>query len=509
MKRVKQFFTRCIDEEEDDGTIDEEDNITSFHTTSNNQQNTEENPHLLSNFAGFHRDVPRIMNRGNGHYRIKRKNQHSLRSRVLHLTSIYHILINFSWWKLLLLLILFYLTLHITFALLYFAAGNDTIGGLNPELQDKPYSGESFIYCFFFSVQTMFTIGYGGLYPKSYYANSLVVLQSFLGLFIDVFVVTLSVAKFSRPTKLRKSILFSKVGVINHLGYFNRASLYNELTTRSSFDSNVPELPEEIPMYFVFRFANNRKTQFCSTKLRMVFIEWMKESQLHEHKRKTMESIEKIEEKNKNLKKRKKGGIVSDLITSNVNHNNFGILSSLGESPNNVYYLQSMDIPNDNKENNNLTNNNLNNPNNNGILDSNIVYDETTPLHSFWGRDEIIEPLYPLVTEMYFQVNHQNGKTMDIDFSTPLMGLPFTVVHPITKDSPLYTYLRNPERKNNIEIVVCLDAIDEATSGQIQARYSYTVNDLILDNEFSPCVYRKGKELIVDYDKLSDVRPIL
>ena len=39
-----------------------------------------------------------------------------------------------------------------------------------------------------------------GLYPKSIYANCLVVIQSFIGLFTSTIVVALSVAKFSRPT---------------------------------------------------------------------------------------------------------------------------------------------------------------------------------------------------------------------------------------------------------------------------------------------------------------------
>ncbi len=58
----------------------------------------------------------------------------------------------------------------------------------------------SFLQAFFFSVQTMGTIGYGTLYPESTPANTLVVAESVVGILLTAVFTGLVFAKFSRPT---------------------------------------------------------------------------------------------------------------------------------------------------------------------------------------------------------------------------------------------------------------------------------------------------------------------
>ena len=53
---------------------------------------------------------------------------------------------------------------------------------------------------FFFSVQTMGTIGYGAIYPESFAANCVVVAESIVGLIVTALSTGLVFAKFSRPT---------------------------------------------------------------------------------------------------------------------------------------------------------------------------------------------------------------------------------------------------------------------------------------------------------------------
>jgi inward rectifier potassium channel len=64
---------------------------------------------------------------------------------------------------------------------------------------------------FFFSVQTMATIGYGLMAPQSTYANILVTLEALLGLTGFALAAALMFARFSRPTA---RVLFSNVAVI-------------------------------------------------------------------------------------------------------------------------------------------------------------------------------------------------------------------------------------------------------------------------------------------------------
>lgn len=113
----------------------------------------------------------------------------------------YHLMLTIPWSGFLLLITSGYLGLNLLFAFAYLAGG-DCIANAKPD---------SLADSFFFSVQTMASIGYGALYPKTLYANALVTLESIFGLTGMAVVTGLSFARFSRPTA---RILFSKVAVI-------------------------------------------------------------------------------------------------------------------------------------------------------------------------------------------------------------------------------------------------------------------------------------------------------
>src|SRR4029077_2976104 len=69
----------------------------------------------------------------------------------------------------------------------------------------------SLIDAFFFSVQTMGTIGYGKLTPATLYANVLVTVEVLVSLLGIAMVTGLAFAKFSRPTA---RVLFSERAVV-------------------------------------------------------------------------------------------------------------------------------------------------------------------------------------------------------------------------------------------------------------------------------------------------------
>src|SRR5271155_5381642 len=81
--------------------------------------------------------------------------------------DLYHRLLEISWTRLMLLVVSAYLIANTIFALLYLASG----GGIENARQG------SFLDLFFFSVQTMATIGYGKLVPVSVVANILVTIE--------------------------------------------------------------------------------------------------------------------------------------------------------------------------------------------------------------------------------------------------------------------------------------------------------------------------------------------
>ncbi len=99
----------------------------------------------------------------------------------------YHWFLIVPWWEALGAIAAGYLVLNALFAALYLETG-----GI-----DHAAPG-SFLDVFFFSVQTMGTIGYGTEYPVTHAANALVVAESVTGLFVIAVATGLVFARFSR-----------------------------------------------------------------------------------------------------------------------------------------------------------------------------------------------------------------------------------------------------------------------------------------------------------------------
>ncbi|MGH7008116.1 MAG: ion channel [Stellaceae bacterium] len=117
-------------------------------------------------------------------------------------TDIYHSLLTVSWRGFFALLSVAYMLFNFAFALLYFAQE----GGI---ANAKP---GSFADAFFFSVQTMATIGYGDMHPATFYVNAVVTVEVLLGMTGFALATGLIFARFSRPTA---RVMFSDVAVVS------------------------------------------------------------------------------------------------------------------------------------------------------------------------------------------------------------------------------------------------------------------------------------------------------
>lgn len=115
--------------------------------------------------------------------------------------DLYYLILTISWSWFFVLLALGYAIANSLFAIAYLAGG-DGIENAEPG---------SFKDAFFFSVQTMASIGYGAMYPRTLYANFLVTIESLIGLLGIAMGSGLMFARFSRPTA---RVLFSRVAVI-------------------------------------------------------------------------------------------------------------------------------------------------------------------------------------------------------------------------------------------------------------------------------------------------------
>ncbi|HEY9848344.1 MAG TPA: ion channel [Leptolyngbyaceae cyanobacterium] len=144
----------------------------------------------------------------------------------------YHWLLTISWTQFLVVIAIVYVTANILFALAYLAGGDGI---------ENARSG-SFFDAFFFSVQTMASIGYGAMYPRTTYANIIVTIEALAGLMGLAMGTGLMFARFSRPTA---RVLFSRVAVITS---------YN----------GVPTL--------MFRAANERHNQILEAQVKVTML---------------------------------------------------------------------------------------------------------------------------------------------------------------------------------------------------------------------------------------------
>jgi inward rectifier potassium channel len=115
--------------------------------------------------------------------------------------DLYYLLLTMSWLQFLGLAIALYLVSNLLFAVAY-VLGGESIANARPG---------SIVDAFFFSIQTMATIGYGAMYPKTFYANWLVAIEALIGLLGVAMITGLMFARFSRPSA---RVVFSRVAIV-------------------------------------------------------------------------------------------------------------------------------------------------------------------------------------------------------------------------------------------------------------------------------------------------------
>ena len=144
----------------------------------------------------------------------------------------YHLLLTLSWPKFLALVGIAYVVINVVFALAYLATGD----GIEHARHGN------FLDTFFFSVQTMATIGYGEMHPQSFSANVLVAIEALLGLLGVAMATGLMFARFSIG---KARVLFSRVAVITP---------YNDMPT------------------LMFRVANERENWILEAQIHLTLV---------------------------------------------------------------------------------------------------------------------------------------------------------------------------------------------------------------------------------------------
>tara|TARA_B110000211_G_C14008647_1_gene522031 strand:+ start:126 stop:1034 length:909 start_codon:yes stop_codon:yes gene_type:complete len=152
---------------------------------------------------GFGKNVDkdfRFINR-NGSINVKRKGLPVFRPYDL-----FHTLITIGWLKFLFLVGTSFFLINAIFALVYYLIGENSVS-----LVDHESEFDAFWDYFFFSVQTITTVGYGAMSPLLVSAKIISSIESFIGLLGIALVTGLLYGRFSRPVA---KIKYSEFGVV-------------------------------------------------------------------------------------------------------------------------------------------------------------------------------------------------------------------------------------------------------------------------------------------------------
>ncbi len=143
----------------------------------------------------------RFLNK-DGSVNIKRRG-----SKGLDNVDAYHWLITTSWTNLLIVILVAYTITNTIFASVYYGMGYQNFGGVGG------YDGPArFLDLFFFSAQTLTTVGYGHVYPNATNVSTVAAIESMFGLLGFAMATGILYGRFSRPKAV---LLYSEKALIS------------------------------------------------------------------------------------------------------------------------------------------------------------------------------------------------------------------------------------------------------------------------------------------------------
>jgi inward rectifier potassium channel len=153
-------------------------------------------PGLTQEYTG---PIRRTINK-DGSFNVRRRGVTNIAGNV------YMLMVTTTWVRFFAVVAICYIAVNFIFAGLYMAIGPD---GLHPTERDLHLP--AFGRAFFFSVQTLTTVGYGSIYPYGFEAHLVAALEAALGLMLFALGTGLLFARFSRPTS---RLVFSETMVV-------------------------------------------------------------------------------------------------------------------------------------------------------------------------------------------------------------------------------------------------------------------------------------------------------
>jgi inward rectifier potassium channel len=107
-------------------------------------------------------------------------------------------------------------------------------------------------------------------------------------------------------------------------------------------------------------------------------------------------------------------------------------------------------------------------------------------------------------TYKFYDLNLERNKVESLPMN-------WTVVHPLTSDSPIYDFTKEDMKKADLEIYVSIRAFDDVYSNVVQQRTSYTYDEILFGRKFVQ-MYREsddGRTTIVELQRLHEHKEVM
>lgn len=170
--------------------------------------------------------------------------------------SLFHSLITISLWKFIIILLAFFIAINALFAIIYMMLGVEHLG-----LVEQSGSMQ-FLNAFFFSAQTITTVGYGAIAPTGVAPNIVASLEAFVGLLTFAMATGLLYGRFSRP---RAKLLYSDKALI--APYLDGTALMFRLA--NARDSRMINASAKVNLSLIELENGEAKRKFYSLELEM------------------------------------------------------------------------------------------------------------------------------------------------------------------------------------------------------------------------------------------------
>lgn len=91
--------------------------------------------------------------------------------------------------------------------------------------------------------------------------------------------------------------------------------------------------------------------------------------------------------------------------------------------------------------------------------------------------------------------------------SIHLFPLNWTIVHPITPESPLYNKTRENFEESKMEVLILIKGYNDTYSTMMHAKRSYSCGELVVNAKFLPMYENDKDKTVLNLAKLNDIEP--